>query len=130
MGDLILPLIALVGTMIFSRSITGKAMKFLSEDQKEKLTEMFKSQRKTGMIAVLAIIGLYFAIVSLELLTPAAYTSIYVAIVVIFIGIQGILARKKLKEKEFPEEFVKAHTHSTVFRALGVILFIVLLITN
>ena len=105
-------------------------MKHLSDDQKKQLTELFKSQRSTGMIAVLVIIGLYFAIVSLDLLSPMVYTAIYVFIVIVFIGIQGFQARKKLIHHDFPTEYVKAHTHSTVFRALGVVLFIILLITG
>lgn len=130
MNNFILPIIALIGTMILSRSITEKAMRFLSDEQKEQLTEMYRSQRKVGMIAILVIVGLYFALMELQSVPTVTITIIYVALVIVFIGAQGVLANKKLKALEFPAEFVKAHIQSTVFRALGVVLFIVLLVTG
>lgn len=130
MGSFFIPIIALLGTMIFSRTITERAMKYLSQEQKADLVDIFKSQRTTGLVAILIIIGLYFGIVSLELLSPMAYTTIYVVVVIVFIGFQGFQARKKLAEHNFPIEYQKAHTQSTIFRALGVVLFIILLVTS
>ncbi|MAX81417.1 MAG: hypothetical protein CL843_14750 [Crocinitomicaceae bacterium] len=130
MGNFIIPLIALVGSMLFSRSINERGMKLLNDNEKGRLVDLFKDQRRYGMYAIVVIIGLYLVVVNFNLLPPLVYMSLYVVIIVGFIAFQGIQARKVLRKNDYPEEYIKAYTHSTIFRGMGVVLFVILLVTG
>lgn len=119
--------IILSGTIIFSRYSTNKGNKHLEVEYKAKLVDLFgKSNMVSVILSLSAVFGYYF-LTSKNLICLKILTICFFGFLFVFMFVQTRIAFKKLKQNDFPEEYIKLYIGSTAVRTFGMVAFLFVL---
>ena len=127
MDDFMVGFIILIGTIIFSRYLSNKGNKHLEVEHKAKLVDLFGRSNMVSGIILLAGVVVYYFVTSKNMMDPKLLTICFFGFLFVFMFVQARIAFKKLKQNDFPEEYIKLYIGSTAVRTFGMVAFIFVL---
>jgi len=114
-------LCALVFSIVYSRSISKKALELLSDEEKSKLAEKFSNFSILNLIPIIVVFTSYIAI---NFFMPTSSNIPFVLLIlffIIFLVTTSLLISKKMKKMSLPAEYVKNYQQSRLLYNLGFI---------
>ena len=112
-----------------TRIISEKANKKLSVEKKAELIDLFSNTRTRTFGLMILIIGLYFLALKFQILPPSLTMALYLILLLAFIGYNTVAAQRKLKENDFPDEFIKSYLLTSTLRFIGILIFFAILMS-
>ena len=123
-----IPFMLLMGLMlvifIASRRIQEKGIKFLSQEQKAGLVDMFSPLRAKYPMFILGLIVIFFANLYFHFVPEDIALSVYFFILLAFMGYAGYVSYRILLEHEYPAEYIRAFIWSTGLRIVALLCLI------
>jgi hypothetical protein len=115
--------ILLLGINLISRLVNEKATGKLEQDKKAALVDLFSKNRIYTFGIIIGIIVLLVLNQKLKFIDFWIAYSIYIVSVLCLIIVSNYSSYKKLKENDFPEEYIKSYLISTSLRFIGIVIF-------
>ncbi|HTJ48323.1 MAG TPA: hypothetical protein VL443_02635 [Cyclobacteriaceae bacterium] len=123
MDHFMIGVILLLGINLISRLVNEKATGKLEQDKKAALVDLFSKNRIYTFGIIIGIIVLLVLNQKLKFIDFWIAYSIYIVSVLCLIIVSNYSSYKKLKENDFPEEYIKSYLISTSLRFIGIVIF-------
>jgi hypothetical protein len=124
--DFFIPFLILLATVFIGRLVNEKSYKLLTVDQKSLLIDLFSNYRIFGFLFIIVVIAGLFLFPYFNILNSYYTMIMYVAcFVAYFIGM-GFFAYRKLKQDNFPGDFIRLYLLSLLIRFVGISVFFVI----
>ena len=129
MDNFMISFMVLLVFIFGTRIISEKANKKLSVEKKAELIDLFSNTRTRTFGLIILIIGLYFLALKFQILPPSLTMALYLILLLAFIGYNTVAAQRKLKENDFPDEFIKSYLLTSTLRFIGILIFFAILMS-
>jgi|JI71714CRNA_FD_contig_51_12626_length_1781_multi_2_in_0_out_0_2 hypothetical protein len=109
----------------YSKTILQKALVLLDDSKKAMLMTLFQNENKyKGLFAILFLVVYLFA-VQFKLLPIQFLMFLLFIVIVTLIGFTYIKKVKKLRENNFPNDYVKQFNIATIVQILGILSLVI-----
>lgn len=119
--------VLLLVVVLIARVINQRAYKKLEQEKKLELIDLFSNKSIYTFAILIAIISLFFIATKYDLVSPFVLYSIYTIAIFALIFISGYFSYKKLKEHNFPNDYIRSYLASMFLRVLGLLVFFVMI---
>lgn len=127
MDNFIIAFIIFLSSSFIARTMNEKSLKKLNQDQKAELLDLFSSERIYQFGILILIVILFLLNIKLNFVNQTVAYVIYIFLLISFVIITSVLAYKKLKKFNFPQDYIKTYITTTAIRFIGLILFLSIL---
>lgn len=111
---------------LFARNIIEKAMAKLDQDKKVLMIDLFRSDRMVNVAAIAGLVFTFFCLIYFKVFPESVSIYLFLGLVVIYLFLTTRRTQLKLIRHDFPQDFIRSITISSVIRFLG---FLVLSMT-
>ena len=114
--------------ILISRVLSERALGKLDKEKKVELLDLFSSKRIYSFVALIAILGLFYAGIHFKWLPPLVNVIVFVCLITLHIVFSGLSSYKVLKNNDFPEFYISNYLFTTSLRIVGLVVFFVCMI--
>ena len=123
-------LVVFLGSVIASRIISRRGLKYLSTEQKGRLVDSFSGMQAYGLIPLAVLLIAYFAIQRFTLVPFEVLTAGYFALLSVWIAWNFCFTRKRMRTLDLPPNYLSAHRWAQVVQYAGLGIFLALLLAG
>ncbi len=120
---LISGLIVILIAMVVSRMINKRGYRLLTDDEKLRLMDGFSKDRAYSLIPILALIGLYWFLMTKTDIEQGFLNIGYFVLLIAYILVRSVLCQKKLTRLNISDQYKKLFTAAQVVSLLGLAWF-------
>ncbi|WP_343632819.1 hypothetical protein [Fluviicola sp.] len=123
MDNYMIGLFSMLLIILVSRVLSNNALKKLDKEKKVELLDLFSGKAVYTYIALILIIGFFYACNKLELFSPMINVVIYVCLITLYIVLAAFRSYRILKNNDFPEFYISNYLFTTSLRIVGLVVF-------
>jgi magnesium-transporting ATPase (P-type) len=121
-SSIITAIVVFVVLIFISRLTLNKGITNLPEEKMEELNQLLSKSRIVTLFIVVSIVLFYFLSSKFRWFTPATNLMIYASALLLFIVVNVIFTREKLKTNHYPQAYIDAYLLSSVIRMVAILL--------
>lgn len=125
-----LGVIVLLISVFISRYLLQKANKLLEVNKKANLIDLFSKDGLVNFGVLLSLLVLFFISIKFNWLNPTVSYIAFMVLLLVFIVVTNIRAYKKLKENDYPQDYIRTYIISGTVRFIGLAIFVVLMFSS
>lgn len=126
----LLSLFVLLVFVFAARAILNGANSELSDNEREKLIDLFTWSGICNISRLILMLVLFFLSMNIKYISLPVSLSIYISAIGVLLFTSCSKACKKLKDAHFSQKYIKAYIIATILRTTGLVLFFILIVAN
>ncbi|MFK7811252.1 MAG: hypothetical protein AB8B59_02085 [Maribacter sp.] len=127
MDHTIIAFLIFIVAIFISRVINQKANKKLDANKKAELVDLFSKKGLYTFGILIIIIAFYLGNLKFQWINPSIANSTYFIILILFILISRYIDFKKLRDYDFPNNYIKMYLLSSTIRFVGLVIALFLM---
>lgn len=113
-------MVVLLAAVVFSRILMGRALDHLSAEQKASLFDAFRGQRMYGLIPLVALLALYFGLLSYTSVSRSLVSGVYWAALVVYLAWSFWFTKRRMAALLLPQAYLTQFAIARAVQYVGI----------